>query len=703
VISLLIALLPLSLGSKPAAGQSSTLVDLDLPASSLQNAAPILSKAIGKEVIVRTSAKDELLFVCVRQADPAMLAKQIETSLYVQIEQTPTEWIISRPAAQLQQIESDSYQYRLKNAQKLIEQVKAITKSMTPFTASSAKKIASNLRDAESFFTRATDNQTPEQQDKFSKILEESNRQLPSARFSNRLIAEFPPEQLAQVPDGERRTYALRAGVAQLPLPPSAAALIKDFIREQQIWSNLPENQVLDPEMGFMRKAEAIDEKRIENIVVQVVNRYDSLSVDSFIISGKGIRFSEAQYYEKGDQYFSGVQLEQSSPFKEYPNFKPSNVTQWITQFTFDESIFMKPRPETVKLALGNPAQIDPLSFGFSETLRAYAEKYKKNIVAPGLDSCFMIHDPRTWNPLPDTQGLPYTVVDSGHWRTLKLRNPIAELARNTSRTALQAMLSKQLNGGHIEIEELGNWYRKRFPTSRVHEQVILDQITNLIGETSSKSIRFQSTALLASLSTSEREMAKRAGITFSSLNSEARMRLNQLFFFEADERFLSDAEEGMDESDGSIANDEKFIYQMYPDLAFPRGLPSNMKLKIDDQIDTVIEVKMTFVNDGNTAQYRMTPRELAETLYSSERATDENKIKVDLDRIYLGKRRFLNMIFVAENGLQWNSVLTDEVTYKDKSYRFKDLPTDLRKKIDQEMEQVKKDYSSIPPSSQIP
>lgn len=362
-------------------------VDFEVRATSLTNALGKLSRIAG--VTYRPDAPMANEIVCV-QAHKVPLADLLTRIA----EATGCEWkdedgarILYRPAETTQKYLAAEYKARVAYLKKLLDsQAKLLAKIGTPYER------------AEEFVKAVKTLQDKIDERPMGINLDGPRLASPASKLVLQLAVELGPELLAEIPDGETYTFSDHPTRAQRPLGPGAQRYIRDYVEtEAQLGNLLPDR----PEET--RSAM----KGIYDDIYASAKMTDGVGKVLFTAKrlGRGIFFGATAYTEKGKRRswgFSSSYQMGDDAYTRQQNAGISDKPIWIdlppasAEFcdaeepepnvaSFGEGrplLAWSAMPASVKKALQNPEEIDPLSLAVTDGCFGLADQNSVPMVA---------------------------------------------------------------------------------------------------------------------------------------------------------------------------------------------------------------------------------------------------------------------------------------------------------------------------------
>ena len=351
-----------------------------------------------------------------------------------------------------------------------------------------------------------------------------------------------------------------------------------------------------------------------------------------------------------------------------------------------------KPSPENLNLFY-QPEVRDPLSYGCSEAMIAYAKYYKKNLVVAAPDWAVFLESPDQLKRFKGTT-LEYaglSLVEDPKWIIFGATNPLKQARGKYDRNDLGLVMRTYRQKAKLAIEDeaalalaLPDDEDEYRPMNRLLESS--KGVSRLIYN-EPKMLK-----LYAKLSRQERTSAAQSakGIPLSRLNEAAQKQIFDLVYY--GERWMLNYNPQMsDNGQPGVWNQD--AYDSYynglmrePTVSMPNGLPRNATIKLTETASEVLRTgpmqRQGYMDDGRFIDVE----ELAWTIFMRTRPdlypwADNEYYEVNTNDLSMYKQRIITIEVNFGNGLTMNRSLTEAEPKGTGKYTLETLPKELKDK----------------------
>ena len=698
-------------------------VTLELRGVRMENAAPILAKALGMSSLeIGPSLKNDVILVRTKDVAPEVLKANLAKVLNGTWEHRTEGWRFTQSDEQKAQERKTYDKARYKFFSEIVEKSKKRLAGMQPFDEENSKKLIRELKALSTSTISDRFNNTIWR--RISKIDEQS----PMHRFAIRASLRITPAVWMRLTeDNPRVVFSTRPNAMQQPFPFRVDDLLDIAMQEQNQWATYAAGQPLDgPKAGpseedgryslgkLNDRREPFKASDFNIITMTVALQEQTIEFRAYNAKGKSTLDANINAYEASEEDFGGnvkdeieklkkKMVKATGDAKEYLDlvapidFRPSNAGN------------RKPLSPSLLAKLLNPEKVDPLSIGAPDV-------YLGSIDTPNV--IISMNDNQRQMRFPEFKDsrymrfMPANIVDADGWFMLSQPNPMAVRKLMPDRKILGPLLRFiNANKRPLSLEEQATfalqlpWSSEFRDSYQAHLRLV---------ETSEIETYNNRSALriFGSMTTGQVAQAKKGGVPFSSLTDDAKREIFRSIFYS--QRYESQVD--MDwQAQGNMTPAESKEFNSMQELLWggiyeektfvlPTGLTNNLLLTIED--NTVSQLYCSRPKDDSPEVYYgqgrpMTSSQLGGYLFKSTNPQryrwevgqynkiDENNIRMASQRSMTIKMKISKLMYFRWNLSQ--TLITDPTVYTSKTLP-KAMLDEIKKGYD-EAEKYDKEY----------
>jgi hypothetical protein len=686
----------------PCLGMAGEPLTWTLQATSVKNVLPELSKRTGLSLSASPQTENEIICLHVTDVSPDLLLDQIATAVNGEWKKEAGGMRLVRTAIQVRDEERAHFQSDVNTIRKALEREQKLIGN-GKMTQDSAEALA----DKAAAVVRTYNPSSP---GNFYRRWRDIQSQLPAHRWIAIVLKSFTAEQLAAIHPWRKVVFSNRPTASQFPLASVNAATLRQIASEMELWEEAKRKKDLKAPTvnGMTYWIEGIEptsqeedaEPGIPVRAVLCISRYGfepDLQIEFTLLDASGKRVTSVNS-SLGRDWESVVRPETEAKPGE-PVLEPNEVLSQILKAA--RAMGQSPgMPPALRQQLLTPTKNEPLALLASPILIQYAEKKQVNFVAALADTDLLgMFDDK---PVPVSQFEnmaralhPEFEIKDG-WLLLKLANPVIARKYRVDRRALESYLQRATSNTVFSLEEQAA-FACTLPRSDCN--FLPQQLRQLLADPSDRAY-FDENLLrfYGLLSTAQRNQAKAGGIPIASLTAAQKEAVNDLVYGPYSNVDLRTNEQGEIPPGYSYETFYEGVGRE-PTECLPHGIDPSGVVKIKETVDDVAFTLPTqraqWVEQGRA----MSPSELAWEMYASSNPDkfpwmrDSDQVH-DLSKLKYGSRRNLEIeldlsvaIKIAQT-MQTNHLNSDYAAYDT-------LPADFRKKVAEELENLKKSYEN--------
>ncbi|MFI5385484.1 MAG: hypothetical protein ACHQ50_05110 [Fimbriimonadales bacterium] len=598
---------------------------------------------------------------------------------------TAADWVLRdgryelvRSTEKLRSEERAEFQAQVEVFQRVIDREKKQVAALEPWTNQAVRKLVQTLvrvrEDA------ATGNDLSE------AAMSEWRTKNPGARARSRIIASLDPKVLAALPLDRRIVFSDRPTRLQRPLPESAAATVKSFGEEQDIWSDVasqiaPEENGETYTRGVGKLVLAVTKMRSGGRILTGFELRAANRTGQIIAHGRGDFYGNDDYAD----------LEAPKPQPGEQRLALSAVGKEL------DAVFSEPPPNRIPSEIAelllHPEQHEPLSLVEGETMVRIAEAQGRSMVADLPDEIFLMGLLPEEEKMPQTMALKYLqsvgikVDESGGWTIVRPRYPTSARAQRVDRSFLGARLRSCVARGYAGLDDWASLALAAPGNTR--DSIALNIAGPFLSGDYGDGTMLRLYGLLDS--NQRRSLANGTPLPLSTLT------LRQA---EAVDALIGGRNSGLEPQGKPSDGELKEIYnsiRLDPTEVFANGIPDDSSLAMTSRPEPVLLSPPSDPVQGIYCYcHDLGASDLADALFSKEKPSESQGgvVEVDLHRdiFRLGTRRSLAFTFTFGNLARMRESLTDTDPKMTRAMPYDQLPQDFRKQVQDWLEELRRD-----------
>ena len=409
-------------------------VTLDLPTTRLENAAPVLTKALGEPIVIATPLLNDTLTISVKDVTRAVFMKKIAEVTNATWSKKENFLLLEQTSAQQAAEWEYAQKRKLEQITKAISIAKQSAQKMLAFDASEAKALK---RDVE-LFSKQKPRSTDEFDESYYRRSAQLARRNPYSRFMKRLTTRFTPQMVMPLSTTNRHiVYSTDPTPMQARIPFKFDDLWAQLVEEQAIWSDVmkgtTDQSQVEVDEGLIFYAEGMAGGRTEPASAQIPTMHVSLNTDGYgmntscrikLFDREGKQISEeyvslAGVSEEDEDALLNMQSEAKQKSSEKPKLS-DEAEEYAKYFKGTQTGKKPPIPARVLEQLLNPEKYEPGAQYQLEVIKFLAQG--KNIVSHNCSNLFMDLDQLRAFRSPFFREY-IDLQEADNWMTLAVRN----------------------------------------------------------------------------------------------------------------------------------------------------------------------------------------------------------------------------------------------------------------------------------------
>ena len=697
-----------------AAAQSAD-APLEIRAEPIGRALPEIGRALGEPMRAAPVVAGELVIASIRERDPAafraLFAKTFAGEWRVDSEGI---WTFNRDEVARREEARAEEAKRVETIRKGMAKARAKAELDRTFDAGMAEALAKDV---------AKLNEVPRPKNgefdaKYYGTVQKVTARGPGSRAMQRLFDLLPVELVAGKPGEGRVVYSTRPTAMQRPMPFDVGPVIRDWMREQNLWAETMgmqpgsnrEQNVYYSELQY-RKERVTQPPTV--VTVAIKDQYGYRQVAFKAYDAKGTTLLDTQ----GNPGNSFDYEEYAERAKEKPkDLETAKVTlapeskRFAELFDGDEArrAGRKFSPADYAPFLNVTAR-DPLSYGASDRMFAYARLKGKSLLVRPTDTLlyFSLGVPSEMEKefsFAFFDGI-FDKVEEGGWLALKAKDPAESRETFYDRKDLATALAIAAKPGRMDVARQARMAlatpegAERFPA---YSLVRILMGTNRYGQD-------ELLKLYGTLSDAEIVRAKsEAGLPIGALGERGREILRR-FVYEGDEWQLqyNPTEEYRNRLGEKYNEEQNLVYGGYlrePTFAMPDGLSPKGTIHItadlSDKVKTGPITRRWGTSDGEV----MDAEGLASEYFQKENPRrfpwmqdNEDWNKKNWEALTLVNQESVTMEIRFDERMTANATLTSDVAIEGGPYTLKTLPERFQKTFREAYARMEEQYKNQP------
>jgi hypothetical protein len=660
---------------------------------------PELSRALKMPLMTAGTTQNEVLVIRVKDVSAGELLKKIAHVASAEWAAEGGGFRLIRPAAIDQREAAEERLAREEQIRKDVARYGTALSIRAPLTEATAKALTADIQKLQH---RPAEESEKEREIRFAAQYK-SEAMLPVQRAFARLARLVNPKQLAALPPG-RWVYASRPTKMQLPLPPQAAGVLPEFIREQSLLVRFLPKQEPAKEEGGDEEAPLAARGDVLPVIPQgskllliATQRKDTPSLhlevlgpDGQIIDSTG---GMSPYEPRGVETAEEEAFGNPLPKGEAPLPVPEDLLEM--QKLFLEQNYVA--SEDLRRRFLKPAVYDPVAFSVAGLLPSYGTVRGVNVVARVSDDLFV----QGWSkaaPSPSQLKERFEATDllwseADGWALIKPKQPHAARSSQQDRKLLEHAIGIYAERRALTIDEMAaNW-------------PVLDEIGSFSFWLGYCYVVDRNAALMmvcpdqdalrlyASFTPGQREAFwSQGGLALYDLLSNQRALVEHIVFrMLGSEQWASSDSEAQAEA---VTTPPQMVISEITER-YPYGLPPDVRLKGELEAKTMY---LAQPKDPTKLSYSMNAAMLASHLLRQERNASAPVFDKFTSILEVSGELRLD---AGNKPLRSFAFMYPQIDKKARVLSFKELPADFRAEVEKVMEKQREARKNSPPPNQ--
>lgn len=524
--------------------------------------------------------------------------------------------------------------------------------------------------------------------------------QTPLGRALTQLLSAVDGRKLVSVDPGTSLVLSSNPTSTQFPLPTVTQEVFAHLIADQRQWLGAlqRESETSDaPTMRQLLREETVSIPTLPSkVILKVTNDpFDQVLHVELLLIGVG----------------DVIMAQTGADFALQESFESSRVESQLSETRFEisadsKAFFEGTSPSTaasLSSRLARPDRDDPLSFLASDFLRKAAGQEHMNLIALLPDSLIR---PEIWQGFTPTPRAVSNLLErhgmlnqiSNGWWSLTPRRPIACRRDRLNRLALARFIATLRREALPSIENRCSFAATADLTYPKVETVLVLMRFIAPGLFSSSSFQeVEGMKLYGSLTATQREEAKGAGLTYASLRVDQRDSIRHLLI----EPPRLTLEPG--ENRNAFPEERRLFYSGFikePTECLPDGIPADTTIHISNQTIPLVFAPLSGSNRTSSTLVGLTAEQYAWQVFVSKRADlfpDPSKVSrtVTIDRIAPGVQTDTTILLRFGNRISQRFALTDQTRDPSRFVAGLDLPADFLSAVAQFTKRFEEKYAT--------
>jgi hypothetical protein len=696
-------------------------VSLELRGVRLENAASELAKAFGMDGLeIGPSIKNDVILVRTKDVEPETLKANLAKVLNATWIHKKEGWWFNQTDDQKQAERKIYEKERYKVFTEMVEKSKKKLQTLKPFDEANCKQI---LKDLQMISKSHVDRNNNTIWRRISKIDEQS----PTSRFAYRASLRITPDIWMKLSDeNPRMVFCNHPNSMQQPFPFPINDLISTAMDEQNQWSTFATGEPLrGPSAGngdyegwyglgsLNDHREPFRTTDFSTVTMTVELNNQTIEFNAYDAKGKSVMNSSVNNYDYGDDFSESNYKDEFEKMKK-KFVKVTGDAEEYLDIVSPMNIYgrqterKKPISPSLLAKILHPEKIDPLSI-------AAPEIYLQSIDTPNV--VMVMNDNQRSLRLPEfkdsryTKYMPTNIVDANGWFLLSSPNPNANRKSMPDRKKLGLLLRfMHDNNRPLNLEEQAD-FAIQVPWGRENSW-LYRSYTDMLKTNEVESYNNDSSLrVYGSMTSGQRERAKKGGLPFSLLSDDAKLEIFRAIFYT--QKYETQVQMDWEKYSEMTPKQQQDLQEMqqllyggiYEEKSFvlPQGLTNSLSLTIEDNTSANLycgrppagENDMYYGGNGRTMQaselgshlFRMTNPQRYYWENQDYYRIDENNIRCASQRVLTIKMKIANSMYFAWNLNQ--TLITDPTVYTSKTLP-KAILEEVKKGFDQAEKQDK-------------
>ena len=696
-------------------------VTLELPTTRLENAAPILTKALNEPIVIATPLLNDTLTISVKDVPRAILMKNIAETINATWSKKENFLLLEQTSEQRAAEVEYAQKRKLEQVTKAIKFAKESASKMLAFDANEAKALK---RDVE-ILSKQKPRSTEEFDENYYRRSAQLGRRNPYSRFMKRLITRFTPQMVMPLSTDNRHiVYSTNPTNLQARIPFKFDDLWAQLVEEQAVWADVMKGsntQSQDEEYGGIVYFSGSSANGLtEPASPQIPTMHISLNTDGYGMNTScRIKLYDREGKQISEEYVSleGVSEEQEealltmqSNAKKNPLPKPkfSEEAEEYLKYLKGTQSGKKPAvPPRILDKLLNPEKFEPGAQYQLEVLKLLGQG--KNVVSHNFSNWF--YDVDQINSLRSPIYQEYVEYkESDTFVTIAMRNRLYGRASRIDPNLAGPMVRSARTKDCDTIEDQATFAAK-LPEDEMSGYTVRSMVDAVRPYPLPMYNDHHSLRLYAYMDAGARRTILGGGkVPLQKLGDKFARELYKSIFWEDWSNWDVDYE-SFQNKDGSMSKEfEKIQFQIYggilgePTNMLPNGLSGEMLVSGTESSSEVL------LADPATDSRYQGPRQLdanqiGQQLFQEKFPAkypwvNQSYSKFDKNAIRIVSQRTLSFKVQVRKGISKDFALTEMHVTDPKVYTLDTLPEAIKKKIQEgykQAEESDKHYQAFP------
>lgn len=687
---------------------------LEIRAAPLGRALPEIGRALGEPMRAAPVVANELVIASIRERNPAAFRAVLAKIFAGDWRQDENGvWVFNRDEIARAAEARAEEEKRVAAVRKAIARDRAKAQLERNFDAGMAETLAKDV-------TKLGEMPRPKDGEfdaKYYGTVEKVTARGPGSRAMQRLMDLLPPEIVVGKPGEGRVVYSTRPTAMQRPMPFDIGPVIRDWTREQNLWSETmamqpgsnQEQNVYYSELQYRKEMVT----QIPAVVtVAIRDQYGNRSVALKAYDAKGKTLLETQGSPGNSFDYENYQERTKEKPKEAETAK---VTLSPESKRFAELFGMDIQSGKTKFAPEEYAPFldvekrDPLSYGASDRLFALARSKGKSLLVRPSDNLMFFS---FGIPAEMEKEFSFSFLDSmfdrtdeGGWLTMKPKDPAESRTTFYNRKDLATALAIAAKPGRMTVARQA---RMALATPEGAERFPAYSLVRLL----MGSTRYGQDELLKLYGTLTDADLKRAGteagLPISALNERGREILRR-YVYEGDEWRLQyiPTEEYQKRLGEGMNEEQQLVYGGYlqeATFALPNGLPGTGTIHITPDLADKVKTGPITHRWGTSEGEVLDADSLAREYFERENPRrfpwnqgNEEWNKKNWDALTLVNQESVRVEVRFDERMTANATLTSDVALAGGPFTVKTLPETFLKPFREAYARMEEQYKGQP------
>lgn len=680
---------------------------LDIPAMSMDRALQVISLASGELILTTPQMKDEVLIATFKDAPFSEVREKTAKALHCFWEKRGDTWYVGKS---LQQRKEEEDQYRKLRYEKILttlEQGRKRAAALGEFDSAQAKALYRDL-------DRLSKSNPNDSDGSFWKRVNQSESKGPSGRMVSRLMSLVTPEMFVDIAAGQNAVFSNKPTSMQYRIPFAVDSILAKFSQEQNQWASATGgNRIEGPKspgggtywLGQLSQQVQPLSSTPTQLMIKCSTSVDgSISMSVMLADSRGKLVGEAEQNRWSVSEDDAADAEKPptkpEPAPEKIAFELSPISKQFQAFSQPWRKAKDDKTPAADAATLNqfyfPEKRDPLSYGCSESIFAYAEAKGKNIAAAGIDALISLDSPDSLASMRKF-GRRFSEVDmtdEGNWIVLRSNNPRYHQIQKFNRNDLGMVMRTYRDNKKLSIENEA-LLALMLPDDQQEYRPISSLIEATKGDARLIYNEQKILRLFATMSQQERRACvstdpSGGGMPLSRLNQNALRQIFEMVYFGEQWMMQYNPQEapGFDP-----AHQDENMYDAYyngilkePTISMPNGIPNNATIKLSESSAEVLRTgRMQHKNYEDEGRF-VDIEELAWMQFSATRPdlypwAQQEYNQVNTSDMRLFQQRTIMVEIKFGNGMSINRSLQEAEAKPGGKFSLDNLPEALKVK----------------------